>query len=761
MIPTPKFLPPRSRSLLAASLFFGFFLRSAVAQETPARPDEASRPDDSPPTGPVVKLESFKVYSPKLESYAEATGSSATKLPMDLAETPATLQILNAAFLEDKRAQSLEDVFSYVVGMNRENPSASGFTLRGFSGDTTTTMINIIQFDGMPGSASRFGSPTTANVERLEVLKGPASVTFGAMNPGGVVNIISKSPQAKAGYSFSTAVSSYAGQGTSFGQDAGIIGTFDATGPIDANKHWLYRFIASYEDAATWKQFDWSRNYYIYPSLTYRPSKDTEITIKLEFDRQHRFSIQDQALVAPFDLIANVVKDHSLVYQDPNSVEYDRGDVYTLTARHHFQDDWTVQFNSREVQHSDGRRLLENRTVNSAPILDNSTITQRLRDTWNRRRYSYNDIYAFRQFGPESFSNTVLVGASMGYETPSFLRWVFANVTGPEISVYHPVHGLTQYPVYNSADGPTQIATAKYYNYAQYFSDQIKFGKQWQLQLGLRHEKYDMKYTDFALKNGKYINPGAVAHNSASTPSAGVVYQPRDNMSVYASYATSFKPSIPQAVDGYGQPFSPEKANQVEVGAKLGFDNNKFNVLLSVFDITRDNVSEAIPTLFDANGVQLYRQQSEVSRGTELSLNYQPVPHVQMQVGYIYDDTYVSASANPAEVGARLDNAPRHSFNFWGRYNVPAGALRGLGVGLGVIYVGDRNGILINDPAHAMTIPSNTRMDFAVYYRWKRYDFAINVNNVTDLSYIASANANTDVVPGDPRKITASLKYAW
>lgn len=753
-------LPPW-RARLAALLLISVNLTFVRAQEAGKAPESGVAPVDQTATGETLVLEKYEVYSPNLTSYKEAAASSATKLPMDLMDTAASLQVLNSAFLEDKRAQSLEDLFSYVNGMTRQNPSASGFVLRGFSGDTTNTMINIIQFDGMPGPASRFGSPTTANVERVEVLKGPSSVTFGAMNPGGVVNIISKSPQAKAAYSFSTAVSSYAGQGTSLGKNAGFVSTFDATGPIDAKKHWLFRFIASYEDPATWKQFDWGKNFYFFPSLTFSPDKNTEVTLKLEVDRQHRFSIQDQALVAPNDLIANVVTDHSTVYQDPQSTEYDKADVYALSARHYFDDGWTVQFSSRGLRHQDGRILLENRAVNVAPSLADSTITQRLRNTWNRRRYSYNDMYAYRDFGPDNFKNKILFGATLGYETPTFVRWIFANVTGPKINVYNPVHGLTTYPLYNPVAGPTQIAIAKYYNYAGYVSDQIKLGKQWQLQLSVRDEHYDMKYTDSAKKGTGVVNPGAADHRTAATPAAGVVYQPNDKVSLYASYSTSFKPSIPQAVDGYGLPFSPEKAHQFEVGGRVTFADNKANVTLAAFDITRNNVSEAVPTVFDANGIQVYRQQSEISKGLEFSLNYQPIPNVQMQLGYTYDDAYVNASLVPSELGALLDNAPRNSANYWIRYNVPSGSWKGFGMGLGAIYVGERHGLLTNDPAHTLTMPSNTRVDLAFYYRWKRYDFALNVNNVTDLSYISSANATTDVVPGDPRKITASLKYVW
>ena len=706
----------------------------------------------------VVKLDTFTVTT-TIGTYAETTTSAGSKTPMNLKDLAGTVQVLNASFIEDKRAQSLEDLYPYIVGMTRESPAASGFTLRGFTNNSTNTLLNNLTTDGLPGGASRFGSPTTANVDRVEVLKGPVSVLYGSMNPGGIINIVTKQPQAVASNAVTATVASFVGrQGK---QSPGFSTTLDSTGPIDADKHWLYRFVGYYEDVPTWRHFDWGRNYYFFPSLTYRLNQDTELTLKVEVWRQHRFSIQDQSLVAPFNLIANVPADHSIVYQDRDNTEYDRAEVYNLVFNHHFQSDWMMKFNVRTVQHVDGRRLLENNSLVSVLPVENSTVQQRLRDTWNRRRYAYYDLNFYRDLGPDTFKQTLLFGLAGGYETHNFNRWIFKNVTGANVNVYNPAHGLTTYPVYDPIAGPTQIAISKYYNYAAYFSDQVKIGKQWHASFGLHSEKYDTKYTDRAIRNGAFVNPGKANHSTSTVPSLGLVFAPDDTISLYASYAESFKPSPPQIRDGYNNGFPPEKADQKEIGAKADFLNRKLGVLLSLYDITRSNVSEPVPQLFDANGIQVYRNLSSVSKGVELSVNCQPQPYFQMQLGYTYDDAHVSQSAQPTVSGARLANAPKQSGNFWTRYNVPDGALRGFGVGFGLIYTGARNGVLSNGAANMLTIPSNTRADLAFYYKWKHYDCALNVANITDKSYIASADASTDVVPGAPRKITLSLRYAF
>ena len=699
----------------------------------------------------------------KIDTYTAHDTSIGSKFPVNVMDVPATVQVLNQSFIADKLAVSLEDLYPYVVGMTREGPAAAGFTLRGYTNSATNTLINNLTTDGLPGGASRFGSPTTANVERVEVLKGPGSVLYGSMNPGGLINIVTKSPSAKQVNRASFSAGDYAGNQGKAG--TGFQGMFDSTGPIDPEQHWLYRFIGSYEDAPAWRQFDFARNYYVFPSLTRRFGENTEVTVKAEFHRERRFAIQDQALVAPGNLVANVPSDHSIVYQDPQNEAFDRGNVYNLTAKHHFENGWTANLNYRNVSHADGRRILENRSINVAVPLSNSTITQRLRDTYNTRDYAYYDLNAYREFGPDSFKNTLLLGVSDGFETHRFTRYIFQNVIGAPISVYNPVHGLVTYPTVNATTGarPTQIAISKYYNFGIYVSDQIKFGEHWVASLGLRREKYRTLYFDEAvLLNGNQINPGQRNNPESTVPSFGLVFQPSGSLSLYASYAESFKPTPPNSV-AFGAPLPPpEKANQKEIGVKANLFDRRMEVLLSLYDIQRTDVVEPVPNVFDpVTGIQVYRALSNKSQGVELSINLQPVENWQTQIGFTYDDAHVTNSAATNLLNAKLANAPRESGNLWTRYNVPSGSLKGFGAGLGIVYTGDRNAVVDNRSPQMLTIPSNVRADIALYYRWRNYDFALNVNNVTDKSYIAGGDAPTDLVPGAPRKISALVNVKF
>lgn len=182
-----------ARALFGSALLFPLALRAAP-ETTPA---PAAKPAEVVPVdSEIVTLEAFNV-STTVGTYAETTTAAASKVPLDLKDLAATLQVLNASFISDKLAASLDDLYPYIVGMTREGPAAAGFTLRGYTNGATNTTINNLQTDGLPGGASRFGSPTVANVERVEVLKGPSSVLYGSMNPGGLINIVTKSPSAK------------------------------------------------------------------------------------------------------------------------------------------------------------------------------------------------------------------------------------------------------------------------------------------------------------------------------------------------------------------------------------------------------------------------------------------------------------------------------------------------------------------------------------------------------------------------------------
>jgi iron complex outermembrane receptor protein len=716
----------------------------------------------------IIQLEKFTV-STTIGSYVEQATFAGSKTPMDLKDLPKTVQVLNAALLQDLRAQTLDDIYPYVIGMTREAAVAVGFTLRGFSNSIDDTLNNL-QVDGLPGLASRFGSPTTANVERVELIKGPTSVLYGLMQPGGIVNIITKQPLQKRGNTLFASVGTYAGDsgtfgtGASFGNSVNFISQLDSTGPIDAGKHWLYRIIADYEHLEGFQVPMWAHNYSFFPSLTYRLDEKTQVTATVEITRQERFS--NSFLAIPF-FTPSLHPNFGTVYQDPSSKEYDWGETYGLNFSHRFDNNWVLKVQGRHVEHTDGKLAFENQNVTSVdslgtvpPIVptladvQNSILVRRLRHQKNLRQYTFVDANIYGDFGPESFRNTVLFGLNGGYENSNFLRLAFQRSAPFNVNLYNPVFTVAPFPP--DAVTPPSDGITRQYNYGVYLSDQIKLGRNWRLVLSARHDRQDGSYDD------RFANP--IQHRSrsdqASVPSFGLMYQPTDNVGYYVSYSKSFVPPNATTVDANGSAnFVPTVSDQIEVGVKADMIDHKLNATVSLYDIVRNNVAEPIPNgVSPIDGAQTFVVSGqEESEGVEFSVTYQPVKNWQLQTGYTYDDVRITRSIDPTQLNARNSNAPRQQANLWTRYNIPDGGLRGLGFGLGVIYVGNRHGAFSNIPSAWMEIPSYMRVDTALFYQWKHYSFALNISNALDRGYLSYVASNNNVHAGDPRKLTFSL----
>ncbi|MFI5337662.1 MAG: TonB-dependent siderophore receptor, partial [Opitutales bacterium] len=267
----------------------------AVSQMTAlAQSDQPSTPDDTSST--VVKLDEYTVTA-KIGTYHEEVSAMASKVPTDLKELPSSLQILNYNAIQDRNAVSLADVFNYVVGATQSQNSINGFSFRGFA--NTGSYTQNIQFDGLMGATLKKGASSSANVERLEFLKGPNSVLYGQMNPGGLLNIVSKSPMAVDQVSMRVTVGTFAGAFDNFGDKLTSSFMFDSTGALNSSKTLLYRLVVDTGAAPSSRPGVYDRYYSLYPSFTYLWSKTTSLTVKFEKSADNRR--QDDGMVPIFN----------------------------------------------------------------------------------------------------------------------------------------------------------------------------------------------------------------------------------------------------------------------------------------------------------------------------------------------------------------------------------------------------------------------------------------------------------------------------
>jgi len=746
----------------------------------PAKPATGDT-TEQPPTGEVVQLDKFTVTA-AIDTYHQASSDMATKIPMDTMDLASSLSILNSTAISDRNAVALTDVFNYVVGATQSQTNINGFSFRGFP--NTGSYTQNIQFDGLQGATLKKASTSAADVDSLEFLKGPNGVLYGQMNPGGLLNIVTKNPEEVQHTNLRLSYAGYAGSlgSDNFTQDLSI----DTTGPVFNSKHLFYRLVVDAASVPTSRPTAKDRGISLYPSLTYKWSKDTSFTVKVESSQDRRH--QDDGLVPIFNgptipvIIGGVSTQTAAygagatwysaplntVYQDAADWATDRGEALSTFFKTQIAD-WTLRVQSRAVWHVD---QVNEWTINNANVFSptakyatpTSTLRRQYNDVKNGHRYDFFDANIYRAFGPENFRNTVMFGAGGGGEAFYNVRIAFGpNATLPQaITLIDPV--LNQYTWPAAGTGASNQVTWQT-ALGEYFSDQIKIGKKLHVSLGIRHDLQKVHGLNL-------LTPATTAFwnkISAYTKSAGAVYDLTPSLAVYGSWSQSIKPQTTIAYDASGNSsFPPETGMQYEGGFKFQTPSKNLNLTIASYEINRQNVVVPSGTNFTAAtlppgttavvGQAISRLDGEqTSKGVEIELQWQPFSNWQISTGYAHSVATISKSiTNPQTIGLDLANAPRDTGNVWTRYNIPKGALKGLGFGLGVIYVGPA---FDGDPTTAVyfQMPGWTRVDCSAYYKWKNLDFALNMQNALDRTYISSATSAIELNPGEQRKITFSM----
>ena len=769
-----------SRLLTAGTISVCLLAGSAFAQEKDTvKPVPAD--DTKPASEEIVHLDTFSV-SATIGTYHQTTSSMASKLPMDIKELPSSLSILNASAISDRSAVTLTDVFSYVVGATASQGAINGFSFRGFP--NTGSYTQNIQFDGLMGATLKKAGASAANVDSLEFLKGPNGVLYGQMNPGGLLNIVTKNPKEKTEEYFRFTIGTYAGDFSGPGARNTETASFDITGPLGSSKHLFYRLISEVGSIPSSRPRSWDQTLSFFPSLTYKWSPETYFTVKVEVAQD--FRRQDDGLIPIFTSPAITVNiggvnqltaaygPNATYYTAPLNTVYngvddratDRGSAFSTNFHAALPADWTLRINTRAVWHLDVVREL---TINNAntfsPTAKYATSTSLLRRQYNYvkngHRYDFADANIFRNFTTGKIQHTVLFGIGGGGEFFGNTRIAFGpnQTLAQAITLVQPtIDPFVAYP----ADGTGATNQITYQTaLGEYVSDQMKIGDKLHISAGIRH--------DHQLVHGlNTLSPALTTFATtldAYTRQLGLVYDVNSYISPYASWSQSIKPQTNIAYDVNGNStFPPESGEQVEAGIKFDTPEKNLNITLAVYEINRTNVVVASGTNFTvATGSAQVGQAisrldgKQTSKGFEFETQWQPVPNWQLQTGVAYSKALITGSlTNPTSVGLDLANAPRVSGNFWTRYNFTDSELKGLGIGTGVIYVGKA---WAGDPTTTVyyNLSGWSRVDSSVYYKWKNYDFALNIQNLFDRRYIASAQSALTLNVGEQRKLTFSM----
>lgn len=695
----------------------------------------------SQPVALDLRLEIAGFSEEVMVAFTAAAALSAMKTETPIADIPLSVQSYTESFMKAIETTNVADLYNYTTGVARSGNTAVDFVIRGVRASNTGN----IQYNGLPGLAARFNSPSTVNVERIEVMKGPTSVLYGQAQPGGIINIITKKPQGERLNVIDFRGGTFFGTRTTFGdRNKGHL-SMDSTGPLEENRTWLYRFIASYDDANDFRDNVQNKDLYVVPSVSWLGWDGAVLNMELEYRRTRTSS--DSGLVAPNNDIS-LVTARNVRYQEPADYLNENGKTLTTTLRKSFKNGATWTANWRSVWHDDDTKTFENVGTSGLKI-----VTRRDRHQVNARRYHYLDTTFVESVPTGPIKHQLLFGYNGGYELTDFDRRQFATGAALNVNIYNPVYG--------AAGLPPRPDTHRYtpaWTNGIYLNDEIDLTQQWKALIGMRYDRRDSEERELR------INPYVKKKSShAVLPLAGLVFEPNHIFSLYASYSTSFTPPPPGAVDAFGNnPFTPEHARQVETGVKAALPNGRGEATISFFDITKNDV--LITLVAQAINDQIGQERS---RGMEATFTERILDNWQVILGYANTNSRVTKDSDPVRINSRITNVPRNAANLWNRYDLGSGPLKGAGIGLGFVYTGERAGTIAASTSKLpiLSLPSYFRTDLGLYWEASRYEMTLLINNLMDTVYyesnLGTGTTGLNIRPGSPRSATVSMRVKF
>lgn len=670
--------------------------------------------------------------------------STGTKTETALLETAQSVSVVNREMMDMIGAKSTAEALRYSAGVNvggyGVDSRVDEISVRGFR---TGSFANNLYLDGLrpPGSSSGATASATQfdgyGLERVEVLRGPSSVLYGQIAPGGLVNVTSKRPTDHARGELGLSTDNY-----------GLARlNADVSGPLDEAGEWLYRVVGTgYHSDTQVDHVDLNR-VMIAPSLTWRPSARTSLTLLTNY-QQDRGGSTYQFLPSHGTYYATQYgrfgSDRFLGEPDfsrYNRTQYAIGYVFS----HQLTDRIKLGQNLRYM-----RVDTDNASVARQGDLQADGRTLRRTASINEIRSEGFTVDNNAQFGfgLGETDHTLLTG--LDYRSQTIRVRQASGTVGP-LDVFNPVYGS---PVTIGSAVPTRRSDSE--QTGLYAQDQIRWGR-WTGTVGLRHDWSK----DHSLVRASGAKTGY--SDEATTWRAGLVYLFDNGIAPYASYATSFEP-----VNGTGYggtPFKPTEGKQAEVGIKYQPPGSRSMVTLSAYEIRQQNISTPDPDpthLCDGSLCQVQTGEGRV-RGLELEGNLALTDNLTMVASATLMRSEVTKS-NSTDLGKDLPRVPRRSYNVWLDYRLPQEWAPGLSVGVGLRHTSASYG----DSANEYRTGALNLIDAAVRYDMaainpalKGLKFSLNATNLTDKEYLASCSGVASCYYGARRAVTANMNYAW
>ncbi|WP_375479815.1 TonB-dependent siderophore receptor [uncultured Nostoc sp.] len=689
-------------------LIFGLTPVTSSAQ-TPQQPPAQQQPETQ--TNPEQPLDSQTdepielVVTGDQDGYSVPNASTATGTDTPIRDIPFSIQVVPQEIIRDQQVTRTEEVLRNVSGITYQgsgnNRSGADFSIRGFSDAA-------ILRDGFRRYGVIQAPLEVANLERIEVLKGPASILYGAIEPGGLINAVSKQPLSQPFYETELQV----------GNQGFVRPRFDFSGPLTDDGKVLYRLNGLYQRLDSFRNLDQEdRRIFIAPTLVWKIDDRTDLGISLEYIDNNRPA--DFGIPAIGNRIADVPRDR--ITSEPSDAVTNEYLNVGYNLEHRFNQNWKLRNAFRYSSYD-----YDFNVVALPFTFDEATGTV---DRFFASQDGHDENYTLQanvvgEFATGSINHTLLFGADYIHSATN--EFTLFDFTPQQLNLFNPVYGVAKpsedtLPPYGGSNTTSN-------RWGFYLQDQISLLQNLKLLAGIRYDTIESNTVNVP---GQVTQLGETTRNDdAFTPRVGILYQPSKAVSLYASYSESFTPNTTNTATG--EPLEPQRGKGYEFGVKTEFLNGKLFATLAYFDITKQNVSVTDPnfSLFSiASGEQR-------SRGVEFDIAGELLPGWKIIASCAYIDGEVTADTNPELIGNRLYGIPKHSASLWTTYEIQRGNLQGLGLGVGFNYVGERQGDLTN----SFQVDSYLTTNAAIFYRRNNWRFALNFKNLTDVNYIESVS---------------------
>lgn len=666
---------------------------------------------------PAPISEQITVSSDLRDASVVTTATKIAASPMDI---PQTIDAVPQTLFRAQAALSMQDALRNVAGVtpNLGEGRRDQFLIRGFSAQNDTLV------DGVRDDALYYRDLST--VERVEVLKGPASALFGRGSSGGVINRVSKRPR------LDRAIADASVMVGGFGTKRL---TFDAGKPVDSGGA-AFRVAGAWEDSASFRDGGNLSRVSVAPSGTVFLSPTTSFTAQGEF--LHDSRIPDRGIPSLDGRPAPVRISQSYGFPQDDFITTDVIGA-TITAEHQFGNGWLLRNVTREARHD---TAWSNTYSTDARATAAAVVVKRSQYNADQRQHNlFNQVEAIGGGRLIGLSHVMLAGVEAGRQRRDVTRF---NGTAADVALVEPVLTVPSYSTVAATDN--RFSGNVVGIYAQ---DLIAFASRFKALVGIRADRYDQRLDDVTSKN---VDLSRV--DAAVSPRAGLVYQPTPQVSFYSSVSRSFQPSGEGlSLAANSAELKPEVTRNLEAGAKMSFGGGRLTATASIFRLDRTNIKTTDP-LDPTRLVLVGRQRSD---GFELALDGTVTARWFLHASFADLDAAIlrsnSVLSGVSIEGNRPGLTPKRSGSIWTTVDVTPK----LTFGGGVTAAGDR--FTSND--NLVLMPKYARLDAVASYRLGRYAVSVNVQNLANARYYESAGGNFQIYPGAPRNALLTVRYAF